>query len=129
MRRWEATSRQTAVLVGGAAVLTGGYLALPVDAVRSAVWLVAGLATAAAVLAVTHREGVEDRVPGWLLAAGLSLLTLGQAIEVSGQVSGSPSYADLPRPARLRRRWPPPSPPSSATGSGTTGTACSTPWS
>ena len=97
MRRWEATSRQAAVLVGGAAVLTGGYLALPVDAVRSAVWLVAGLATAAAVLTVTHREGVEDRVPGWLLAAGLSLLTLGQAIEVSGQSSGSPSYADPPR--------------------------------
>ncbi len=95
MRRWEATARQAAVLVTGAAVLTGGYLALPSDAVRTVVWLVAALGTAAAVLVLTHREGVEDRVPGWLLAAGISLLTLGQALEISGPAS--PSYADPPR--------------------------------
>jgi diguanylate cyclase (GGDEF)-like protein/PAS domain S-box-containing protein len=97
MRRWDATARQVAVLVGGAAVLTAGYLALPEHAARAAVWLVAGLGTAAAVLVLTHREGVEDRVPGWLLAAGLSLLTLGEAIEVSGQTDPGPSYADPPR--------------------------------
>ncbi len=97
MRRWEATAGQTAALVGGAAALTAAYLAVPSDTLRTAVWVVAGLGTAAAILVLTHRAEVEDRVPGWLLAAGLALLTFGQALSITGSASSHPSYADPPR--------------------------------
>ncbi len=95
MGRWEATRRQAVALVGGSTLLAAGYLAVPSASARATVWVLAGVTTAAAVLWLTHRAGVQDRVPGWLLAAGLALLTLGQALALTGPAG--PSFTDAPR--------------------------------
>ena len=84
-----------AALVVVAALLVAGYAALPADAPRALVWALAGVAASVAVLLRTRSSGAEDQIPGYLLAAGIALLTVGQAAALVG--APSPSYADVPR--------------------------------
>ena len=84
----------TAVLASALALMTA-YVALPGDGPRAAVWTVAALAAASAMVLATRRTGAADPLPGWLFAAGLCLLGCGQAVALGG--GGSPSYADIPR--------------------------------
>ncbi len=75
-------------------VLGVGYAVAPGDAVRSAVWVLVGLAGAAGVLLVSRRTRPVDPMPAWLLAAAVALLAGGQAVTLAG--NPSPAYADLP---------------------------------
>ncbi|HVD27073.1 MAG TPA: hypothetical protein VNC79_01055, partial [Mycobacteriales bacterium] len=87
-------ARRNVALVGGAVLLVvAAYLALPSDPARAGIWALAGIA--AAVVVLRHTARADDSLPGWLLAAGISLLTVGQAVTLVG--SESPSYADVPR--------------------------------
>jgi diguanylate cyclase (GGDEF)-like protein/PAS domain S-box-containing protein len=92
-----AVSRQTATLAAAvaAAALAATYLALSADAVRASVWATAGVATALLVLQRTRGHRPADALASYLLAAGIGLVCLGQAVELGGQPS--PSLADLPR--------------------------------
>ena len=94
MARRGPTARRDLALVGGAVLLVvATYVGLPSDPARAGIWAIAGIAAAAVVLLHTLRA--DDHLPGWLLAAGISLLTVGQAVTLVG--AESPSYADVPR--------------------------------
>jgi diguanylate cyclase (GGDEF)-like protein/PAS domain S-box-containing protein len=82
-------------LLGGMLLLAVAYQLVSSDALHAAAWTLVGLVVAGTVLVRTHRDAPEDRLPGWLLAAGTALLTFGQAITLVGPTS--PSYADPPR--------------------------------
>ena len=82
-------------LIGGAALLTATYFATPSTAVRASLWAVLGVLAALAVVLATHRTHAQDRLPGWLLAAGIALLGVGYAVSVAGP--DGPSFADPPR--------------------------------
>ena len=82
-------------LIGGAALLTATYFATPSTAVRASLWAVLGVLAALAVVLATHRTHAQDRLPGWLLAAGVALLGVGYAVSVAGP--DGPSFADPPR--------------------------------
>ena len=87
-------ARQRVALVGGAALLAIAYLTLPTAGFQAAVWVVVGCGTAVALVVATQRSAVTDPLPGWLLAAGIALLSLGQAVALVDP--GKPSYADAP---------------------------------
>ena len=94
MARTGPAARRNVALVGGAVLLVvATYVGLPSDPARAGIWAVAGIA--AAVVVLLHTARADDRLPGWLLAAGISLLTVGQAVTLVG--AESPSYADVPR--------------------------------
>ena len=84
-----------AATAGAAAAMTSAYAVATTDGLRAGLWVVVGLGAALALLAVVHRSGASDPFPGWLLAASVALIALGQAVTLAGD--GSPSYADLPR--------------------------------
>ena len=88
-------ARVQGALIGAAGLVTAVYLTLPSTAVRASLWAVLGVATALAIVVVIHRSKPQDRLPGWLLAAGIALLGIGYAVSLAGP--GSPSYADPPR--------------------------------
>ncbi len=88
------TAQIQAALVGAGALLTTAYLLLPSTAVRVGLWATLGVVSALAILLVTHRAKPQDRLPGWLLAAGVALVGVGYAVSLAGP--GTPSYADLP---------------------------------
>ncbi len=118
-------ARRNFALVGGAVLLVvAAYLGLLADPARAGIWAVGGIA--AAVVVLLHTARADDSLPGWLLAAGIALLTVGQAV-TAGRLRLAVVRRRAP-PARLPRDGRAPSPPSSATGSGTTATACSTRW-
>jgi diguanylate cyclase (GGDEF)-like protein/PAS domain S-box-containing protein len=75
--------------------LVGAYLAVPSDGVRAAVWVLAGVGVASSLLLATRHQRLGDPLATWLLAAGITLLCLGQAVGLTG--APSPSFADLPR--------------------------------
>jgi diguanylate cyclase (GGDEF)-like protein/PAS domain S-box-containing protein len=79
--------------VGGSLLLAAACAWLPSDPARAAVWALVGVVAAVVVLWYTARA--DDHLPAWLLAAGISLLAVGQAVTLAG--SHSPSYADVPR--------------------------------
>jgi diguanylate cyclase (GGDEF)-like protein/PAS domain S-box-containing protein len=94
MARKGPAARRNVALVGGAVLLVvATYVGLPSDPARAGIWAVAGIA--AAVVVLLHTLRADDHLPGWLLAAGISLLTVGQAVTLIG--AESPSYADVPR--------------------------------
>jgi hypothetical protein len=91
MARTGPAARRNVALVGGAVLLVvATYVGLPSDPARAGIWAIAGIV--AAVVVLLHTLRADDRLPGWLLAAGISLLTVGHAVG-----SESPSYADVPR--------------------------------
>ncbi|MGZ4609775.1 MAG: EAL domain-containing protein [Actinomycetes bacterium] len=97
MRGAGLVARPAAALVPvlSALVLVGVYVAAPDAQTRALVWVLAGTVTAAALSVSSRHERVADPLPTWLLAAGIALLSLGQAVGLTG--SPSPSIADLPR--------------------------------
>ncbi|MGZ4591014.1 MAG: hypothetical protein ACXV2I_09535, partial [Actinomycetes bacterium] len=97
MRGAGLVARPAAALVPvlSALVLVGVYVAAPDAQTRAVVWVLAGTVTAAALCVSSRHERVADPLPTWLLAAGIALLSLGQAVGLTG--SPSPSIADLPR--------------------------------
>ena len=88
-------SRSTGAVLAAGAALALTYVAVPLDGVRAALWIVAGLGTGTALLLVARRSRSEDPLPCWLLAAGAALVANGQAVALLG--SPTPSYADIPR--------------------------------
>ncbi|MDQ1627790.1 MAG: hypothetical protein QOI54_1534 [Actinomycetota bacterium] len=88
-----STAALGAVLL--ATVLTSVYLVEPLSTVRATVWAVAGAATGLVIFGQTRGKAPADRVPGYLLAAGLALLALGHAVELGGYQA--PSVVDLAR--------------------------------
>ena len=88
------TAQIQAALVGSGALLTTAYLLLPSTAVRVGAWATLGVVSALAILLVTHRAKPQDRLPSWLLAAGIALVGVGYAVSLAGPTT--PSYADLP---------------------------------
>jgi diguanylate cyclase (GGDEF)-like protein/PAS domain S-box-containing protein len=82
----------TAVITLG---LIGAYLAVPSSGARALVWVLAGAGTATSLLLATRHHRLADPLPTWLLAAGIALLSVGQAVGLTG--AASPSFADLPR--------------------------------
>ncbi|MGZ4637806.1 MAG: EAL domain-containing protein [Actinomycetes bacterium] len=97
MRGAGLVARPAAALVPvlSALVLVGVYVAAPDAQTRALVWVLAGTVTAAALSVSSRHERVADPLPTWLLAAGIALLSLGQAVGLTG--SPSPSIADIPR--------------------------------
>ncbi|MGZ4592658.1 MAG: putative bifunctional diguanylate cyclase/phosphodiesterase [Actinomycetes bacterium] len=97
MRGAGLVARPAAALVPvlSALVLVGVYVAARDAQTRALVWILAGTVTAVALCVSSRHERVADPLPTWLLAAGIALLSLGQAVGLTG--SPSPSIADLPR--------------------------------
>ncbi|MEP6761995.1 MAG: hypothetical protein ABJA93_11615, partial [Sporichthyaceae bacterium] len=85
----------SSVVVAVTLALMGLYVAVPVEAVRAVVWMLAGIAGSTAILLAVRRNRPADPLPWWLLAAGTGLLANGQAIALIGGIS--PTYTDAPR--------------------------------
>jgi diguanylate cyclase (GGDEF)-like protein/PAS domain S-box-containing protein len=75
--------------------LAAVYVGLPDTDLRALIWVVAGGATAVTLLVAARRHSLPDPLPTWLLAAGITLLCVGQAVGLTG--APSPSFADIPR--------------------------------
>jgi diguanylate cyclase (GGDEF)-like protein/PAS domain S-box-containing protein len=86
--------RTSSVVVAITLALTGLYVAVPVDAVRTAIWMLAGVSAPTAILLAVRRGRPADPLPWWLLAAGIGLLANGQAIVLIGDAA---MYTDAPR--------------------------------
>jgi diguanylate cyclase (GGDEF)-like protein/PAS domain S-box-containing protein len=84
--------RTSSVVVAVTLALVGVYVAVPVDAVRGAIWILGGIAGSTAMLLAVRRNRPADPLPWWLLAVGTGLLTNGQAIVLIGGIS--PTYTD-----------------------------------
>ena len=86
--------RTSSVVVAVTLALVGLYVAVPADAVRAAIWMIAGVSATAAILIAVRRNRPADPLPWWLLAAGIGLLANGQAIVLIGDAA---MYTDAPR--------------------------------
>src|SRR5688500_13771638 len=76
--------RTSSVVVAVTLALIGLYVAVPSDAVRAGIWMLAGVSTTAAILIAVRRHRPAEPLPWWLLAAGIGLLANGQAIVLIG---------------------------------------------
>ncbi len=86
--------RTSSVVVAVTLALIGLYVAVPSDAARAGIWMLAGISTTAAILIAVRRHRPADPLPWWLLAAGIGLLANGQAIVLIGDAE---LYTDAPR--------------------------------